>query len=366
MLAAKEGNAQIVSEILKYYTIYHISLNETERGGNTALMLAAQSGHAKVIELLVKHGVKVDYVNKENGNTSLMCAIHFAHESAIKELINCGTNVNYINKKNKETPLKYCVRKAYDKDNPKAHYEQIVKLLLTNGAKINSVKGILCKVLLKAIREEDIGYIKLLLEKGVEADKVKYKGNNFIILNILNAQEYGDSLCTDREKALLIEHSEDTKKIIIGRLEHKLNKNSKEVIKLGIDSLRESFREGIISKEVCDSIIKLCPSIREYSIKETILVFLIAKHSKGYGMNLLPTEILLEIAKYASSTGYTFWKARKPIFEKTADLSLKKGTDMDIDKLSEVYDMDTDIPSEALLASGLLAGNEEIDNSMQL
>ena len=53
--------------------------------GRTALMLAAQGGHAAAVEALVKHGANVEAVN-EGGDTALMLAKRNGHKAVVKVL----------------------------------------------------------------------------------------------------------------------------------------------------------------------------------------------------------------------------------------------------------------------------------------
>ncbi len=72
-LASTSGCVEIVRYLLKSPAI-EIDINATNVGGDTALILAAESGHLDVIKLLVASGANLDIKNT-NGFTALMAAV---------------------------------------------------------------------------------------------------------------------------------------------------------------------------------------------------------------------------------------------------------------------------------------------------
>jgi ankyrin repeat protein len=69
-----------------------VNLNSAKTGG-TALMDASINGHKDVVELLLKHGAKVDTATKD-GFTALMDASLMGHVTVVQMLLKAGANVN--------------------------------------------------------------------------------------------------------------------------------------------------------------------------------------------------------------------------------------------------------------------------------
>ena len=71
-----------------------LAVNTVQRG-KTALVLAAQSGSAKMIALLVKHGAKVD-AQAADGTTPLVEAAASGMGESVKALLNAGANITTV------------------------------------------------------------------------------------------------------------------------------------------------------------------------------------------------------------------------------------------------------------------------------
>ena len=70
-----------------------VEVDAAAKDGSTALMLAAQGGHAEAIEALVTKGAEVNAAN-ERGTTPLMMAAAGGHLKAIEALVTKGAEVN--------------------------------------------------------------------------------------------------------------------------------------------------------------------------------------------------------------------------------------------------------------------------------
>lgn len=99
--------------------------------GETALMLAAESGYTDVTELLLKHGANVNAKSKE-GWTALMYAAMGGHIKIVNILIGEGAYVN-AREKGGHTALMYA---AFYEDDDKA--SEIASILIEAGAHINT------------------------------------------------------------------------------------------------------------------------------------------------------------------------------------------------------------------------------------
>jgi ankyrin repeat protein len=120
-IAAEKGFADLVSILLEYFITQNKSrcINSVDRYGITALHLACSNGHHEVVDVLMRHGVKVNY--PQSSNSPLHAACSAGHVYVVKTLLdhNADVNVGSI------TPL----YNAYSEE----HLE-VVKLLVANGA----------------------------------------------------------------------------------------------------------------------------------------------------------------------------------------------------------------------------------------
>ena len=89
ILAAQRGNAETVKALLdslKSQGKCKKALKKIDDWGRTALHLAAEEGHALVVEQLIGEGAKVDTKDRL-GRTPLMLAAQYGHEGAVKVLV---------------------------------------------------------------------------------------------------------------------------------------------------------------------------------------------------------------------------------------------------------------------------------------
>lgn len=93
--------------------------------GRTALMLAALSGHAEVVDLLLRSGAGVDLVDYARC-TALYLGAAMGHASIVRRLISAGANVNHVGPQ-RTTPL----FTAVESGSPRT-----VQLLVDAGARV--------------------------------------------------------------------------------------------------------------------------------------------------------------------------------------------------------------------------------------
>ncbi len=70
-----------------------VSVNVSDRDGETALMEAADKGQLEVVKLLLRHGADVNAADDE-GETALMMAADDGYTEVVRVLIAAGANVN--------------------------------------------------------------------------------------------------------------------------------------------------------------------------------------------------------------------------------------------------------------------------------
>ncbi|RMC17288.1 hypothetical protein DUI87_05869 [Hirundo rustica rustica] len=193
--AAKEGHAAIVAELLNY----NVNLEHRDLGGWTALMWASYKGRTEVAKLLLEKGanpnitgmnsmtalivaVKGGYTDSvkeilkrnpnvnltdKDGNTALMIASKEGHTEIVQDLLDAGTYVN-IPDRSGDTVLIGAVRGGH---------VEIVRALLHKYADID-IRGQDGETpLIKATKMRNIEIVELLLDKGAKVSAVDKKGD---------------------------------------------------------------------------------------------------------------------------------------------------------------------------------------------
>ncbi len=86
--AAYQGEAALTALLAS-----GVSVNVTDRDGETALMEAADDGQLEALRLLIKHGANVNAAD-EDGETALMIAADDGRVAIVRELIAAGADLN--------------------------------------------------------------------------------------------------------------------------------------------------------------------------------------------------------------------------------------------------------------------------------
>lgn len=85
--AATTGNYADIASLLTEGT----EINQRDRYGQTALMLAARHGRAEVVRLLLEYKAEMD-VTAKYGLSALMLAVVNRHIEVAKQLVDAGAN----------------------------------------------------------------------------------------------------------------------------------------------------------------------------------------------------------------------------------------------------------------------------------
>lgn len=88
MKAALEGHQAAVARLLAAGADPH----GEDKGGYTAMMLAASNDHAPVVSLLLAHGVLVDHQERTGGWTALIWAAKQGHADTVRVLLEAGAD----------------------------------------------------------------------------------------------------------------------------------------------------------------------------------------------------------------------------------------------------------------------------------
>ncbi len=157
-----EAAIEKASEALE---IPELDLNKTffikeQTGKDTFLTLAARTGNAQMVELLLETGKgRLDInatLGHNDGLTALSAAALFGYTDCVKLLIKYGADVSVHSAKTGDTALHYAVERSN---------EAIAELLIQNGAEVNAREnsGLTC---LHFAAQYDSKCMGLLIEQG--------------------------------------------------------------------------------------------------------------------------------------------------------------------------------------------------------
>jgi ankyrin repeat protein len=137
-------------------------VNAKDIYGNPAIMRAARSNRADIIELLWKNGANVNVMVDKRRNNPLLLASFQGSANAVKALVKCGAYVNVKNQDG-ETPLMLASCWGY---------KDIVEILLkTQSTKINIRDRWGDTALDTAVSRKNVNIIKLLRKYGAKTAK---------------------------------------------------------------------------------------------------------------------------------------------------------------------------------------------------
>lgn len=168
--------AALKNDVSRLYQLikFGYDINTVDDRGYTALGYAAKSGNIEAVDLLIRHGADVNYINKQWGGFSPL------HECtsgrACRALIKAGAHVNALNW-DKMTPL-MCA----------GHFERhtVVQALLEAGAQLEIRQEDGLTALMMAASNTKINFMKMLIKAGA------------------NVHQTNDSLSEDRSGTPLI------------------------------------------------------------------------------------------------------------------------------------------------------------------
>lgn len=145
--------------------------------GYSPLFVAAQNGHAKIIELLCNYKIDINYYISPYGTTALYLAVQHNNLQVVKILLNNKANINILYKY--YSPLYLAVEKGYS---------DIVKLFYESGYNINfsNKKGYIPFYF--ACKKGHIDIVNYFIEKGFNLNE-KYK-NKSPLTTAINNRRY--------------------------------------------------------------------------------------------------------------------------------------------------------------------------------
>lgn len=118
LIAASTGHESVVNLLLSN----RADPNHSNQSGETALLLASSGGHEPVVQLLLKNGAD-PHISDNDGNTALFLAAGEGHVPVVRLLLDCGVDPNLLNRLG-EPPLLIAVRRGHN---------SVVQMLLHNN-----------------------------------------------------------------------------------------------------------------------------------------------------------------------------------------------------------------------------------------
>ncbi|XP_072490381.1 kinase D-interacting substrate of 220 kDa isoform X4 [Notamacropus eugenii] len=157
MLAAENGNLEIVKELLKNGA--NCNLEDVDNW--TALISAAKEGHVAVVKELLKCNVNLEHKDM-GGWTALMWACYKGRTEVVDLLLSKGANPNVTGLQYNVYPIIWAAGRGH---------ADIVHLLLKNGAKVNCTDKYGTTPLVWAARKGHLECVKHLLHMGADVDQ---------------------------------------------------------------------------------------------------------------------------------------------------------------------------------------------------
>ncbi|WP_131784060.1 ankyrin repeat domain-containing protein [Legionella gresilensis] len=246
-MAAKHGDAKQVQDLINHGA----SLELTAEHGLTALYIAAQNGHAPVVEILARSHVDLDQTF--NGVTPIFVAAQNGHAPVVEILAGHHANINqcwngvsplWIATKNNRANVVKVLIEAKAKLEPASQgqstsplwvaaylgYMDIAKLLVEARAPLNQVDEQGATPLLVAAYQGYQAIVALLIDAGADLNKT----DNRLISPLYTAAEYG--------------HTSTVKLLIdAGALLNQPNKNGKTPIFIAAESGHDSVIDLLLA-----------------------------------------------------------------------------------------------------------------------
>ena len=267
ILAAANGHAGIVGLLLAY----NADPDLQQFQGATALMAASFNGHPDIVELLLAANAEID-IAANDGKTALSVAAEYDHADVVRTLLRGGADPGLPNIAGNQ-PLHF------------ARTEEVGRLLLDAGARINARNADGNTPLIYAAANGEYSLVMLLLERGAQIDaQGKYDGTALMsaaqkgrteVVRALIAQGADMSLKAENGfPASKFAKTEEIRAIISGQEYEPLDYNDGEeaLKKADFDKAKKVFRElGAAGNEDAKAAAALIDSLSEDDRTEWVL-----------------------------------------------------------------------------------------------
>lgn len=177
LIAIKSPIVESRINIMKLLIDNKANINYTDENGFNPLNIAIESGDMELTKFLITNGANVNSL-MQDGVSLIGYAIAQNNMDLLQILIENGANVNYTNGDSwADTPLKTASRLGLD---------NVVRILLTRNADINSVDMNGNTALHTAALNSQLSIVKLLLEKNPNLDIQNKVGNTALHLAVIS------------------------------------------------------------------------------------------------------------------------------------------------------------------------------------
>ena len=169
-----------------------------DENGVSALIAAANQGHAEVVEVLLDAGADPDR-QAPKGSSALMAASGEGHVHVVCLLLDGGANPDLLNKTGVSALIWACSKGNVD----------VVRVLLERGAKINHADHAGVTALMAASVLGHVEVVRLLLEHGARTDLVDRSARtalDFAQRKAVSKMEAKKTMQKEATARLLLEH----------------------------------------------------------------------------------------------------------------------------------------------------------------
>nr|XP_060643926.1 kinase D-interacting substrate of 220 kDa isoform X7 [Anolis sagrei ordinatus] len=166
--AAKEGHFAIVSELLNC----NVNMEHRDMGGWTALMWACYKGRTEVAEVLLERGANPNTTGLQYSVYPIIWAAGRGHSRIVQQLLQYGAKVNCSDKYG-TTPLIWAARKG--------HLE-CVKFLLHMGADVDQEGANSMTALIVAVKGGFTDSVKEILKRNPNVNLTDKDGNTALMI----------------------------------------------------------------------------------------------------------------------------------------------------------------------------------------
>jgi ankyrin repeat protein len=156
--ATRAGNMSMVEKLLSL----KFDVNAANKRGQTPLVSAARAGHLGVFTLLLEKSATIDASDPDH---MLMYAVDGGNGAIVQKLLSLGVDANGVNRAGTTALMRAVKNRPWDREN---RYLDVIKVLLNHGAQVN-LRGIkVDNATVRAIKQDDIPALELLLAYGGE------------------------------------------------------------------------------------------------------------------------------------------------------------------------------------------------------
>jgi ankyrin repeat protein/predicted nucleotidyltransferase len=167
-----------ILNLIKLTNCRNVDINQADKNGSTALLVATYNGHKEIVELLLEKGADIE-AKSNKGNTALLFAAFNGHKEIVELLLEKGADIEAKNN-NGDTALLWA---AFNE------HKEIVELLLEKGAAIEAKTNNGDTALLLAAKNGNKEIVELLLEKGAAIEAKSNNGNTALLLAAKNGKK---------------------------------------------------------------------------------------------------------------------------------------------------------------------------------